>query len=140
MSFQWIRSLFARSPQPARRRAPFRPGLEGLEARALLNAGGLDPTFGSFGKSVVAFDKGPGFNDQARAVAVDSFGRTIVVGFAQFGPTDHDFAVMRLNPNGSLDTTFGIGGKRTIAFDLAGGHDDRATSVAIDKVGRIVIG
>src|SRR5262245_1802306 len=139
MLLRWFRSLVARRPQTARRRPTYRPAVEGLEGRTLLTAGALDPTFGSFGKTVVAFDKGPAFNDQARAVAVDSFGRTVVAGFAQFGATDHDFAVMRLNPDGSLDTTFGNGGRRTIAFDLGGGHDDRATSVAIDSFGRIVV-
>src|SRR5262249_8719027 len=95
--------------------------------------------FGTFGKAVIPFNKGGALNDQARAVAVDAQGRTIVAGFAQFGATDYDFAVTRLKLDGSPDPTFGNNGTKTIAFDLGGGHDDRATSVAIDAQGRIVV-
>src|SRR5262245_10753669 len=79
MLFRWFRSMIARPLRPVRagRRSAVRPGLEALEDRTLLTAGALDPNFGSFGKTVVAFDKGGSLNDQARAVAVDAQGRTI---------------------------------------------------------------
>jgi uncharacterized delta-60 repeat protein len=138
----WLRFLNTRDnrrPASGRRRSAVQPRLERLEDRALMNAGGLDPTFGIGGKTVIAFDKGGALSDQAQAVAIDAQGRTIVVGSAQLGATDRDFAVTRLNPDGSLDTTFANGGTKTIAFDLGGGHDDEATSVTIDSTGRIIV-
>ena len=51
-----------------------------------------------------------------------------------YGPTSTrpDFAVARLSSDGSLDASFGSGGKTTISF----GPYDEAAGVAIDSSGR----
>ena len=51
-----------------------------------------------------------------------------------------DFAVTRLNRDGSLDATFGTGGKQTVGFDLGGINEDRATAVAVQADGKVVAG
>src|SRR5439155_19047135 len=43
--------------------------------------------------------------------------------------------VARLNTDGSLDTSFGVGGKQTVAFS----GDDRATGVAVQPDGKVVV-
>jgi uncharacterized delta-60 repeat protein len=114
-----------------------------------LNAdGSLDTTFGTNGRKVISFDLGGmnangnvSFNlDVATCVALQADGKIVVGGYAQrdaYG--NFDFAVVRLNTDGSLDTTFSSDGKAIVAFDYGGGGDDRATGVAIQADGKIVL-
>ncbi|MBA2434942.1 MAG: hypothetical protein H0V54_07660, partial [Chthoniobacterales bacterium] len=93
--------------------------------------GSLDITFGTGGKVTTAFNTN---NDEAFAVALQADGKIVAAGFAVIGGTD-DFALARYNTNGSLDTTFGTGGKVTTAF---GSSIDRAHAVAVQPDGKIV--
>lgn len=95
--------------------------------------GDLDLTFGSGGKVITDFD---GRSDIAQAVAIQSDGKIIVVG--QSGDADLVFhsAVVRYNPNGSLDTTFGSGGRTLLPFDSAG---DVLSSIVIQPDGKLVV-
>ena len=77
--------------------------------------------------------------DFARAVAIDSFDRIVVAGSAKFSASDTDFAVMRLNTDGSLDTGFSGDGKLTIPFDLAGNGIDGATALDLRAGGQIYL-
>lgn len=114
-----------------------------------LNAdGSLDTTFGTNGKKIIAFDLG-GLDsnghlsmdqDIATCVAIQADGKIVVGGYAQRdGTGNFDFAVVRLNTDGSLDTSFSSDGKAVIAFDYGGGGDDRATGIAIQSDGKIVL-
>ncbi|WP_300329058.1 DUF4347 domain-containing protein, partial [Accumulibacter sp.] len=94
--------------------------------------GTLDTTFSGDGKTTVAIGSGL---DQAFAVALQSDGKIVVAGNSYNG-TDTDFAVLRLNTDGSLDTTFSGDGK--VTTDLALGNDD-ANSVLIQSDGKIVV-
>jgi uncharacterized delta-60 repeat protein len=71
--------------------------------------GTLDSTFG--GDGIVTIAIGPGLlPDQATSLAIQADGRIVVAGSTQFalnGSTGTDFAAVRLNSDGSLDTTFG---------------------------------
>ncbi len=73
-------------------------------------------------------------NDSISGIGLQTDGK-IVVGGTTFNGTSEDFALARYNPNGSLDSTFGTGGKTTIAL----GANDFATAVAIQPDGRIVV-
>jgi len=68
-----------------------------------------------------------------RAVVVQPDGKIVAVGEASVG--NGDFAVIRLNPDGSLDPDFGTGG--VVTTDV--GVDDRAAAVALQEDGRIVV-
>ena len=72
--------------------------------------GDLDPTFGTDGKVLTDFDHS---TDIANAVAVQTDGKFIVVGttYQDDDLSNEDFAVARYNPDGTLDKTFGAGGK-----------------------------
>ena len=114
-----------------------------------LNAdGSLDTSFGTNGKKTISFDLGGlsangsvSFNqDVATCVAIQADGKIVVGGYAQRdGTGNFDFAVVRLNTNGSLDTTFSSDGKAVVAFDYGGGGDDRATGIALQADGKIVL-
>jgi RHS repeat-associated protein len=85
--------------------------------------GSLDQTFGTGGTTVVTFDPG---HDQAYSLAVNyaggsqvlnpNWGKIVIAGRSTGG-----FVVARLFPNGTLDGSFGVGGKviQTLSSGLA---------------------
>ncbi len=94
--------------------------------------GSLDTTFDSDGKVITDF----GGAEESRAVALDG-SKIVAVGRSNVSGSD-DFALARYNADGSLDTTFGTGGKTT--NDLFGGSADYALSTVVDAQGRIIVG
>jgi uncharacterized delta-60 repeat protein len=93
--------------------------------------GDLDPTFGSAGKVITDFSAR---NDLAQAVAIQSDGKIVVVGQSGVDTVFHS-ALARYNADGSLDTTFGVGGKVLVSLDAAG---DLLSAVAILPSGKII--
>src|SRR5712691_10142284 len=105
--------------------------LESLESRCLLSAGSLDTSFDTDGIVTTPFGTSA---DEARAVAVQSDGKIVVAGRATIG-SNFDFALARYNTNGTLDTSFGTGGKVTTA--ISSSHDE-IYALAIQPDGAIV--
>jgi uncharacterized delta-60 repeat protein len=89
--------------------------------------GSLDPTFGVGGKVVTDL----GSTEVARSVAIQPDGKIVVA-----GQTGGDFAVVRYNADGSLDTSFGSGG--VVRTDFGGGTD-LARTVLVEPDGKIVV-
>jgi uncharacterized delta-60 repeat protein len=106
----------------------------------LLPHGALDTDFGTDGWRFIAFDQGGSFFDSANAIIRDRTGRIVLAGFAESGAAD-DMAVARLFGDGTLDESFGVGGKALIRFDNDGEHDgvDRALALSILDDGRILL-
>ncbi len=73
--------------------------------------------------------------DGANAVVVQPDGKIVAAGFAQTSPIDFDFALVRYNPDGTLDDSFG--GDGIVTTDL-GNDNDAANGVAIQPDGNIV--
>jgi uncharacterized delta-60 repeat protein len=98
--------------------------------------GSLDPTFDTDGKVTTDFNTS---DDRGAAVALQADGKIVVAGQSLVagppGPSIN-FAVVRYNSNGSLDTTFSGDGK--VTTDVGNGEDDAATAVAIQADGKIV--
>lgn len=69
--------------------------------------GALDTSFDSDGMVVTPIGTG---NDEGRAVALQPDGKVLVAGKSSNG-TDDDCALVRYNPDGSLDTSFDGDGK-----------------------------
>jgi uncharacterized delta-60 repeat protein len=90
----------------------------------------LDPTFDGDGKAVVSAE----LSWQALAVALQPDGRVVAAGEA-CDTSSCDFALARLNPNGSIDTSFDADGM--VLTDLSGGVD-LATSLALQADGKII--
>jgi uncharacterized delta-60 repeat protein/uncharacterized repeat protein (TIGR01451 family) len=97
--------------------------------------GSLDTSFGTGGKVITDFS-GSGSNDFGSDVAIQADGKVVLVGISDAGGT-RDLAMVRYNPDGSLDTGFGTAGK--VATDIGGGTDDAAENVLIQKDGKIVV-
>src|SRR6266550_537939 len=94
-------------------------------------AGDLDPTFGNGGVVQTDFSGG---DDYGFGVKVQSDGKTVVVGQSGVYPLFHS-ALTRYNRNGTLDRTFGTGGKVVAALDSGG---DGSTAVTFQTDGKIV--
>jgi uncharacterized delta-60 repeat protein len=69
--------------------------------------GSLDPTFGNGGIAITDIIPGSGLSavDQIHALTLQTDGKIVAVGFAA-----NNIALVRYNPDGSLDQSFGSGG------------------------------
>ncbi|HUQ53067.1 MAG TPA: tandem-95 repeat protein, partial [Gammaproteobacteria bacterium] len=94
--------------------------------------GSLDTTFSGDGRAITALSADP---DYANAVAVQSNGKIVAAGFRNNGAQD-DFALVRYNADGSLDTTFD--GDGIVITDFSGGNDV-ITGIAVQSDGRILV-
>src|SRR5262249_50306954 len=81
-------------------------------------AGAVDTTFGGKAKGKVVTDIGDRTYDLARAMVVQADGKIVLAGTETLrdatGTTD--LALVRYNPDGSLDTSFDLDGKLTARF------------------------
>jgi len=96
-------------------------------------SGGLDRTFGRKGQVSTYFGRD---TNGAYAVAIQPDGRIVAAGVASGGPAATGIAVARYNANGSLDPTFGDGGK--VVTDFAGSLA-LASAIFIQPDGKIVV-
>lgn len=96
--------------------------------------GTLDNSFGTGGKATADFG---GLVNEVKGVAIQNDGKIIAAGFVQGNLTGYDFGLARFNSNGSLDSTFGLGGKVETDFS---GFSDFAYSVIVRPDGKIVVG
>src|SRR5439155_1219565 len=94
--------------------------------------GSLDPTFGMSGtaSTPIGID-----TSGASALVLQSDGKLVAAGNAWKDSVDADFAVVRYNTNGSLDATFGAGGKVTTSI---GSDEDDAYALALQPDGKLV--
>jgi len=97
-------------------------------------SGSLDTTFGESGKVVTSIGSG---NSQALALGIQSGGKIVAAG-RSFNSTGNknDFALVRYNANGTLDTTFGTGGIVTTSI---GTVNDEAFALVIKSDDSIVV-
>ena len=100
-------------------------------ARYLSN-GSLDTSFNGTGKVTTAFASS---DDRGQSVAVQSDGKIVVAGYAYGIGNYAVFALARYNANGSLDTSFGSGGKVTTAI----ASDAQGASMVVQSDGKIVV-
>ena len=101
--------------------------------------GDLDPSFSGTGKvlypPVLEQDK---LND----MLIQPDGKIVLVGSAivELGNGHTEYAIRRLNPNGSPDTGFGTGGLALVDFNADGkGPTSSASGVALQPDGKIVV-
>ncbi len=144
-----VRGIVAKGAS-RRRTARSRPGVEGLESRQLLAgaaAGTLDPGFGAGSGSVFGFESdqiGRFFSDTADGVAVQADGRIVIAGgttevVAATQAFQQALTVVRLDPDGMPDPTFGTGGRVVLATEPGQVGNVRASSVLIRPDGKIVV-
>jgi len=93
--------------------------------------GTLDSTFGTNGIVLTQI----GIDDASgNAIALQTDGKIIIAGYA-VGVFHYDFALVRYNQNGTLDTIFGTNGKTITSLGLV---DDVINAIFIQPDGKIV--
>ena len=102
-------------------------------ALARYNAdGSLDSTFGSDGLVTTDFF---GFSDSVSGIVIQPDGKIVAAGFVgRAGPTS-DYGLARYNADGSLDLTFGNGGKVSTDFN---GERDQSFALVLQADGKLV--
>ncbi len=116
----------------------------------LTTVGELDTTFNFTGNGSVPGTVAFGFNlnaggqndDRANAISTQKNGTIVLAGYAQRTATAYDIAVARLQPNGTLDSQFGIVGSAAPAtgnfpgqshFPIASNVESIGLSLVIDN-------
>jgi uncharacterized delta-60 repeat protein len=107
-------------------------------ARYLEN-GDLDRSFGggdgiatvALGQATTSFVQG-----ENRSIALQSDGKILVAGYTHDGRT-YDFAIVRFNADGTLDT--GFGGGNGVVISPIGSDGDVAYDLALQQDGKIVV-
>jgi uncharacterized delta-60 repeat protein len=108
-------------------------------------SGTPDPAFGHLGRVLTTFGTS---HDEAAAVALQPDGKIVVAGTSDNPNGDFNFAVVRYNPDGSLDTTFGLPGvitnfrtdvPTTDPANPSRSSNDGARAIAIQSDGKIVV-
>lgn len=101
--------------------------------RAIFGVGELDPTFNMTGRVKTPM----GFaGDDVTRIATQINGKIVCAGYSENASGDYDFAVLRFNADGSLDTTFNGVGK---LLQPVGPGLDYATGLAIQPDGKIIV-
>lgn len=109
-------------------------------ALARVNTNGtLDSTFGVSGRQQIQFDIYGADISEAHALALLPNGNILVAGYLFISP-EKDFAIARLLPDGSYDTSFNLTGRQRVAFVFGEQEDASANALAVDAAGRIVLG
>jgi uncharacterized delta-60 repeat protein len=112
-------------------------GQDSFAVARYTTAGVLDTTFSSTGTPAGTVTTAIGTNtDIATAAAIDSSGRIVTAGYTWTGST-FEFALVRYNADGSIDTSFGTGGKLTTQV---GTTRSMAYAIALQSDGKIVAG
>jgi uncharacterized delta-60 repeat protein len=94
----------------------------------------LDPTFANAGK---AGPFGNGFLSAGgfgKSMALQADSKIVIAGYKSNG-SNNDFALMRLNGDGTVDNTFGTNGIKTIDA----GNDEYAYAIAVQPDGKILL-
>ncbi|MGZ8190947.1 MAG: hypothetical protein ACXWTS_06915, partial [Methylococcaceae bacterium] len=94
--------------------------------------GSLDTSFSGDGK--VTTDFGSGSYDVGQSLSVQANGKILVAGYSNVG-NDWDFALVRYNSDGSLDTSFSGDGKVTTPVSSI----DYGASVTVQADGKILV-
>ena len=97
--------------------------------------GSLDASFGTGGK--VTTDMGGHWLEKIGSIKIQPDGKIVAAGYSFTGPAGHEvFALARYNDDGSLDNSFGSGGKVLTNF---GSDDGKANSLVIQPDGKILV-
>lgn len=96
--------------------------------------GSLDTTFSGDGKLNTPFGTGA---DYGRAIVLQSDNKIVLAGYGNNGTESDDFIVARYLSDGTLDSSFGTGGK--VITSIVTATADRAYSVALQSDGKICV-
>jgi uncharacterized delta-60 repeat protein len=119
-------------------------------------SGGVLSTTGSITVNITAVNDSPTFNltnpgatpgklivpvgssdDEGHSLVQQTDGKLVLGGYSDNGSNNYDFSLIRLNTDGSLDSTFGSGGKLIVPV---GSSSDWGNSLTQQADGKLVLG
>jgi len=106
-------------------------------AARFTTAGALDTSFGAAGTGWLTINPGS-LSSRATAIALQPDGKILLAGGCTYPSTSEDFCVVRLNSNGTLDTTFNSTGSASTSFAVTS-VAQRAQAIAVQTDGKIVV-
>lgn len=98
--------------------------------------GDLDLSFNFTGLLTTDFY---GLSETARAVVLQPDGKIVVAGAVTLDMFMDRIGLTRYNPDGTLDPTFGVGGKVVTKIDKRVGSHDRADAMTLQPDGKILV-
>ena len=98
----------------------------------LLDDGSPDPSFNGDGTLLLDLSSG---DDEILAMGLSTDGQILAGGYSNNGE-DRDFALLRFNTDGSLDSDFGNQGK---VITSVGNSDDEITALVVDDSGSVLV-
>ncbi|MFM2059177.1 MAG: hypothetical protein RLY71_3562, partial [Pseudomonadota bacterium] len=104
-----------------------------LQLAAVNDAPVVDTVIGGTGQRIEPVGSS---HDEARSITLQPDGK-ILLGGTSLNGTDHDFSLIRLNADGTLDTSFAHAGK---LVQPVGSHEDLANSITLQPDGKILLG
>ncbi len=108
---------------------------------ARLNANGsFDTGFGGGGVVAVNLGNATPTVDVAHAIAIQPDGKIVVAGYTLNASSIPDFAVVRLNSNGTLDTSFDGDGRLTLNVPTSASGEDYVYGVAVTSTSIVLAG
>jgi uncharacterized delta-60 repeat protein len=115
------------------------PGAGGVNAALAryLPSGALDSAFDRDGIVTTAMASADNF-DTLVGAAINADGKIVTAGAADSGGFVFDLALLRYNPDGSLDASFGTGGKVTLNVG-PGNTDDLPQDLVVQTTGKILV-
>lgn len=96
--------------------------------------GSLDASFGEEGITTVDFDDNYNLPND---LAIQPDGKIVIAGYSKSSNFLTEFAIVRLNSNGDIDSSFGAEGKQLVSFNSS--QLNQANSVAIQEDGKILV-
>jgi uncharacterized delta-60 repeat protein len=130
----------------ARPASPSTSTIDDFVVAQLNSNGSLNTSFGTGGFTLIDFSTSPtapASDTSASALALSPNGSIVAVGSTTLaGATPvSSFAIARLNPNGSLDTTFNGTGMTTSSFNTGGTTNSNATAsgVVVTSSGTVIV-
>ncbi len=116
------------------------PAAGGLQWRIsrYTRKGALDTSFGNGGTMTTSASSAGGDDEHVWGLALQPDSKIVAAGEAVTATGGFDVALARFNPNGTLDTSFGTGGKVTTAIG-PGARRDNAFQVGVVDDGKILV-
>ena len=102
--------------------------------------GTFDPSFGSGGRVISQPGAGSNPYSFAEALALQADGRIVVGGDASDASGSYKVLVLRLNPDGSFDSSFGAGGTVTVQLGVGANPYSRVDAIAVQGDTKVVLG
>ena len=96
--------------------------------------GSIDTSFGTSGQVII--DTGIGADAVVKSI-IQNDGKILIAGWITDATSDRDFAVVKLNSDGTLDTSFGTNG--IVQTDISSNSVDSARDMILQDDGKIVV-